>query len=68
MINSELHLEEEPKPHKCSCSATPRFTYNGLLWTVKCPRCFDFESGWSALGTINAWNRRIDKEGGGKDG
>lgn len=68
MINSELHLEEEPKPHKCSCGVTPRFTYNGLLWMVECPKCFDFESGWSALGTINAWNRRADTEGGGEDG
>lgn len=68
MINSELHLEEEPKPHKCSCGATPTITYNGLLWVVECPKCFDFESGWSALGTINAWNRRVDKEGGGEDG
>lgn len=61
MIISELHLEEEPKPHKCLCGATPRITYNGLLWVVECPKCFDFESGWSALDTITTWNKRVDK-------
>lgn len=59
-IKSELHLSDEPKPHPCSCGATPTIIYNGLLWEIECPKCYDCESGFDALDTINRWNRRMD--------
>ena len=62
MINSELHLDKEPKPHSCLCGGTPTIIYNGLLWVIKCPKCYDFESGFDALDTINRWNRRADND------